>query len=117
MPFSCCCFCSAWMDKDDPFDPFGVGDTELIDWLTPPEYWTPCPNNYYVQAQRVNYPTIYNSAEEIKKSLNQTVHFVVNRYALFGWGVGLSCNNGENLRAGCFDYQVRFCCGESNKLE
>jgi hypothetical protein len=109
------------MDKDnpfDPFDPFGAGDTELIDCFTPSEYWTPCPDNYYVQAQKIGDPTtIYNSAEEIKRNLNQTVHFVVNRYALFGWGVGLSCINAENLPAGCFDYQVRFCCGESNKLE
>ena len=103
------------MDRDDPG---GVGDYETIQDIliepTLPIYLPPCLDNFYVQAQRVDYPTIYNSAEEIKSHLNQNVHFVVDRYSQYGVGVGMWCKNDENAPAGCFDYRVRFCCGESN---
>ena len=49
---------------------------------------------------------IYNSPEEIKYNLYQTVHIVVNCYK--NLGVGMYCVNSENP-AGCFDYQARFC--------
>jgi hypothetical protein len=112
VPFICSCNCSAWMDRDDQY---GVGDYETIqDNTTLPIYLPPCLDNFYVQAQRVDYPTIYNSAEEIKSNLNQNVHFVVDHYSQYQVGNGMWCKNDENAPSGCFDYQVRFCCGEYN---
>ena len=98
------------MNRDSPS---GVGDYEITDPNTSACYLPTCPNNYYVQAQVIGLPTIYNSAEEVKSNLNQVVHFVLNRYMTPG--IGMYCRNDENINAaayGCRDYRVRFCCGE-----
>ena len=88
--------------------PGGMGDYEVTDATDNPT--KPCPI-YYVQARKYgNTSILYNSAEEIKTVLNQTVHFVCNRFQLLG--VGMYCVNSENTaNGGCLDYQVRFCCG------
>ena len=89
--------------------PGGMGDYEVTDATDNPT--KPCPI-YYVQARKYgNTSILYNSAEEIKTVLNQTVHFVCNRFQLLG--VGMYCVNSENTaNGGCLDYQVRFCCGK-----
>ena len=106
------------MDRDNPS---GVGDYEVTDSSTLPQYLPPCRSNYYVQAQVIgpNGPTgpIYNSADEVKCYLNQNVHFVVNRCLTYG--IGMWCKNAENPPYppdNCLDYRVRFCCGESNLI-
>jgi len=94
------------MNRDDPS---ATGDWEITDNLTNPA--KPC-NIYYVQARRVGIPSIvYNSADEIKSNLNQVVRFVVNRYKALQ--VGMVCINTENTATGgCFNYEIRFCCGK-----
>jgi hypothetical protein len=53
---------------------------------------------------------IYNSAQEVKSSLNQNVGFNVNRFSIANSGV--FCNNDSQPNKRCLDYQVRFCCGK-----
>ena len=93
------------MNRDNQY---GVGDYEVTDSSTNPT--KPC-SIYYVQAMKNSGASIiFNSPDEIKFSLNQTVHFVVNRNLALG--VGMYCVNAENTgNGGCLDYKVRFCCG------
>ena len=89
--------------------PGGMGDYELTTAVDDPV--KPC-GIYYIQARKYGDTSIiYNSVEEIKSRLNQTVHFVSNRFQSLG--VGMYCLNSENTgNGGCLDYQVRFCCGK-----
>ncbi len=106
-----CANCTIWMDRDYTH---ANGDDERTNSSTPDIYKTRCPKHYYVQAQVVNGTDFFESAGEVYSSLNQVVHFVVNRYMTLG--VGMYCLNSENEPNGCLDYRVRFCCGESNLI-
>ena len=78
-----------WMDRDDNS---GVGDYEITDSDNNPTK----PAKYTVQAQRVDYAPIYNSALEVRTALGQNVTFVVNSYLQYG--VGMYCKKRSEWR-------------------